>query len=104
MTEHSPQEVDTRTLIILAFSATAGVLVEFYDFSIFGFAAASVFPNPLRATGKQHTHRLILMRGNLLQTRQRIRVSPYEKNKRRGLRIRFRSSLFPFFQRSFVNA
>jgi hypothetical protein len=36
--------VDTRTLAILAFSATAGVLVEFYDFFIFGFAAASAFP------------------------------------------------------------
>jgi MFS transporter, MHS family, shikimate and dehydroshikimate transport protein len=36
--------VDTRTLIILAFSATAGVLVEFYDFAIFGFVAASAFP------------------------------------------------------------
>jgi len=44
MTRHSPQEVDTRTLIILAFSATAGVLVEFYDFTIFSFAAASAFP------------------------------------------------------------
>jgi MFS transporter, MHS family, shikimate and dehydroshikimate transport protein len=37
-------QVDTRTLGILAFSATAGVLVEFYDFFIFGFAAASAFP------------------------------------------------------------
>jgi MFS transporter, MHS family, shikimate and dehydroshikimate transport protein len=37
-------DVDTRTLIILAFSATAGVLVEFYDFAIFGFAVASAFP------------------------------------------------------------
>ena len=36
--------MDTRTLITLAFSATAGVLVEFYDFSIFGFATASAFP------------------------------------------------------------
>ena len=44
MAEPSIQEVDTRTLIILAFSATAGVLVEFYDFSIFGFAVASAFP------------------------------------------------------------
>jgi MFS transporter, MHS family, shikimate and dehydroshikimate transport protein len=44
MAERSIQEVDTRTLIILAFSATAGVLVEFYDFSIFGYAVATAFP------------------------------------------------------------
>ena len=31
-------------MIILAFSATAGVMVEFYDFFIFGYAAASAFP------------------------------------------------------------
>jgi len=37
--------VDTRTLMILAFSATAGVLVEFYDFFILGYAAASAFPS-----------------------------------------------------------
>src|SRR5215510_673950 len=36
--------VDSRTLVVLAFSATAGVLVEFYDFFIFGYAAASAFP------------------------------------------------------------
>jgi len=40
----SATDVDTRTLVILAFSATAGVLMEFYDFAIFGFAAASAFP------------------------------------------------------------
>jgi MFS transporter, MHS family, shikimate and dehydroshikimate transport protein len=44
MTEQLEQGVDTRTLIILAFSATAGVLVEFYDFTIFEFATASAFP------------------------------------------------------------
>jgi len=33
-----------RTLILLAFSATAGVMVEFYDFFLFGYAAASAFP------------------------------------------------------------
>jgi MHS family shikimate/dehydroshikimate transporter-like MFS transporter len=37
--------VDTRTLVILALSATAGVLVEFYDFTLFGLAAASAFPD-----------------------------------------------------------
>src|SRR5260370_42186619 len=44
MTEQPERSVDSRTLIILAFSATAGVLVEFYDFTIFGFATASAFP------------------------------------------------------------
>jgi len=44
MQDRSIQDVDTRTLVVLAFSATAGVLVEFYDFTIFGFAVASAFP------------------------------------------------------------
>jgi MFS transporter, MHS family, shikimate and dehydroshikimate transport protein len=44
MAQQAIQEVDTRTLVIVAFSATAGVLVEFYDFTIFGFAVASAFP------------------------------------------------------------
>ncbi len=36
--------VDRRTIALLAFSATSGVFVEFYDFFIFGYAAASAFP------------------------------------------------------------
>ena len=44
MADQPEQSVDPRTLVVLAFSATAGVLVEFYDFAIFGFATASAFP------------------------------------------------------------
>lgn len=44
MAEKSRANADTRTLVVLAFSATAGVMVEFYDFLIYGFAAASAFP------------------------------------------------------------
>jgi MHS family shikimate/dehydroshikimate transporter-like MFS transporter len=38
------QGANTRTLTIVAFSATAGAFVEFYDFFIYGYAAASAFP------------------------------------------------------------
>ncbi|WP_336492518.1 MFS transporter [Methylobacterium nigriterrae] len=45
MTGQSQDSVDRRTISLLAFSATSGVLVEFYDFFIFGYAAASAFPH-----------------------------------------------------------
>lgn len=44
MSKSARDTVDTGTLSLLACSATAGVLVEFYDFFIFGYAAASAFP------------------------------------------------------------
>src|SRR5690242_20969048 len=44
MSEGQMPRADTGSLTILAFSATAGVLVEFYDFFLYGYAAASVFP------------------------------------------------------------
>jgi len=44
MAQKRGEGADTRTMIVLAFSATAGVMVEFYDFTIFGFATASAFP------------------------------------------------------------
>lgn len=45
MKVQNEDNVDRRTISILAFSATSGVLVEFYDFFIFGYAAASAFPH-----------------------------------------------------------
>ena len=38
------QRADTRTLAMVAFSATGGVFIEYYDFLIYGYAAASAFP------------------------------------------------------------
>jgi hypothetical protein len=38
------QGANTRALTIVAFSATAGAFVEFYDFFIYGYPAASAFP------------------------------------------------------------
>ena len=35
------QGANTRALTIVAFSATAGAFVEFYDFFIYGYAATS---------------------------------------------------------------
>jgi hypothetical protein len=44
MSPSPKDQMDLRSLVLLAFSATAGVLVEYYDFFIFGYAAASAFP------------------------------------------------------------
>ena len=44
MAPSAKDQIDLRSLVLLAFSATAGVLVEYYDFFIFGYAAASAFP------------------------------------------------------------
>lgn len=42
--EASTGQASGRTMAVLAFSATAGVLVEFYDFFLYGYAAATTFP------------------------------------------------------------
>jgi MFS transporter, MHS family, shikimate and dehydroshikimate transport protein len=44
MPARESQGANTRALTIVAFSATAGAFVEFYDFFIYGYAAASAFP------------------------------------------------------------
>ncbi len=44
-----------------------------------------------------------LPRRDFVQSCQRIWIPAYQKHQGRCLRIRLRSSLFPFFQRSFVN-
>src|SRR5712692_9159265 len=40
---------------------------------------------------------------HFVRARQGIRVSAHQKDESRGLRIRFRTALFPLFQCSFVN-
>ena len=43
-TANGGESVSNGIMVILAFSATAGVLVEFYDFFLYGYAAATAFP------------------------------------------------------------
>ena len=40
----SDSAVGIKTLVLVTFSTTAGVMVEFYDFFLYGYAAAVVFP------------------------------------------------------------
>ncbi len=44
MAKRANETVATNVMVVLAFSATAGVLVEFYDFFLYGYAAATAFP------------------------------------------------------------
>ncbi len=40
----SDSAAEFKTLVLVTFSTTAGVMVEFYDFFLYGYAAAVVFP------------------------------------------------------------
>lgn len=53
-----PEQASGRTMAILAFSATAGVLVEFYDFFLYGYAADTTFPKVF-FPGLGHTAALV---------------------------------------------
>lgn len=54
----STEQASGRTMGILAFSATAGVLVEFYDFFLYGYAADTTFPKVF-FPGLSHTAALV---------------------------------------------
>ena len=61
--DQNAQKIGTYTLAILAFSATAGVLVEFYDFFIYGYAAASAFPTGILSQVVAHRGPGVLVSG-----------------------------------------
>ena len=44
MPGESKLPVDTRTLTVVAFAATGGAFIEYYDFYIYGYAASTAFP------------------------------------------------------------